>query len=495
MITTINEWHKNNLLEASKKDKTKDLIIVDVQKEFSKYFTNTYLEELNDLCYKYGRVYQIWDTTKAKKASYLFPNQSMVLSKKYGGKLEYEDINNFFDPIQVEQIQKEWYDKKPGWHKFTINGDMWLYVEGQHKWGYFNKELIDIIKRIAQTDREVVLVGGADNECLYDIEVLLKAFNITYEKDPKFVYSAKGCYFKDALELIESVVKQKKDKEIFNYRSVVEDAWRPIIKEAQEFFKINFDLENNDSAGDKRTIYVKRNLRKDQPIKYEFNCELCEAGGDWEMPVMYFKVEVTYSQARFTHDMKVKYIFDYTTHCNRKGNIQLNNCYVLIPSVENGNHLEPSQKEGWFTAVTDDKKGAKITDEDINSAWKWLENHIEEYVEERHHMLDENDNVELSSEPSAPIESDKIKESIKLILECVPPKIIQSMNKVEEIIKPLKHLTIDFKDMSNVFVTFENLGDMDKCQEYLNSLGITTTYDDNKALLLINIFQNYFGFI
>ncbi len=59
------------------------------------------------------------------------------------------------------------------------------------------------------------------------------------------------------------------------------------------FQKIYFDLENNDSTGEKKTFYIKKNLRKNQPYKYEINAELFEAGGDWEIPVLYFKIEFT----------------------------------------------------------------------------------------------------------------------------------------------------------------------------------------------------------
>jgi len=77
----------------------------------------------------------------------------------------------------------------------------------------------------------------------------------------------------------ESVIKRKKDQEVFDYSSIVKDAWYPVIKAAQDFQNINFDLENNDPMstkkhGSKRTIFIKKNLRVDQPIKYEINLEL-----------------------------------------------------------------------------------------------------------------------------------------------------------------------------------------------------------------------------
>ena len=92
-----------------------------------------------------------------------------------------------------------------------------------------------------------------------------------------------------------SSVKKDKKKEIFNYSSVTNDAWRELVDDARNTQRISFDLENDDTTGEKKTFYVKKDLRKGQPVKYEFNVELMEAGGDWEWPVMYFRVE-------FTHD-------------------------------------------------------------------------------------------------------------------------------------------------------------------------------------------------
>ena len=69
----------------------------------------------------------------------------------------------------------------------------------------------------------------------------------------------------------EGLVARDKKDEIFNYRQLANRAWAPIIKKGQEFYKINFDLEN-DEVAEKKTLFVEKNLRKDQPVKYEFNC-------------------------------------------------------------------------------------------------------------------------------------------------------------------------------------------------------------------------------
>jgi hypothetical protein len=200
---------------------------------------------------------------------------------------------------------------------------------------------------------------------------------------------------------VESVITRKKDQEIFNYKSIIQDAWRPIIQKAQKFQNISFDLENNDSTGEKKTIFVKKDLRKDQPVKYEFNAELFRAGGDWEFPVLYFKVEFTHDYGVVNSKHKVEYVFDDLKDKSYSG---LSRCYVLIPGPEDGNHLVKTEK--GYRAYTDDlskegveKKDIVITDEDRKKAWKWLEDLLTKLVDERHEMLDRNDDDKLSAEP------------------------------------------------------------------------------------------------
>jgi len=193
-----------------------------------------------------------------------------------------------------------------------------------------------------------------------------------------------------------SVIKKDKKKEIFNYNSIIGDAWHDLILDAQKLQRINFDLENNDSMGEKKTFYVKKNLRKDQPIKYEFNVELMDAGGDWEMPVMYFRVEFTHNhfggKLKKTNDPK------YTFEVDRGFNEKLSRCYVVIPPAEVGNKLIKGESDSgnydWFAyqnndLSTEDEKNARITDADKKSVWKWIENLLYQLVENNHEMLDE----------------------------------------------------------------------------------------------------------
>lgn len=194
-----------------------------------------------------------------------------------------------------------------------------------------------------------------------------------------------------------SAIKRNKKQEIFNYDSVIKDAWNDIKTTAQKFQRINFDFENDDTTGEKKTFYIKKNLRKDQPIKYEIQAELMQAGGDWEMPVMYFRIEFTHQYGIISnkYEKNPEYVWDLKRDIS-----SLYHNFILIPPVEAGNKLVKSEsnsgKYDWFAYQNseiskEEEKEARITDVDKLEAWKWVEELIEKVVEDRHEMLDEPD--------------------------------------------------------------------------------------------------------
>lgn len=55
-----------------------------------------------------------------------------------------------------------------------------------------------------------------------------------------------------------SAIRKNKGEEIFDYHSIIEDAWNEPKKKAQEFQRIHFDFENDDSTGQKKRFFVKK---------------------------------------------------------------------------------------------------------------------------------------------------------------------------------------------------------------------------------------------
>ena len=243
-------------------------------------------------------------------------------------------------------------------------------------------------------------------------------------------------------EEISAIVKDK-DNVIFNYGSIINDAWRDKVYDAQKFQRINFDLENNDSTGEKKTFYVKKKLRRDQPIKYEINAELMEAGGDWEMPVMYFRLEFTHEY--FYGNEKFKNNPEFVWDLEKKSYGGLHNNYVIIPPVEAGNKIvkgkSDSGKYDWFAYQNDglskdEEKEARITDDDKKNVWKWLEELLNKLVDDRHEMLDKEDSVsKRSGEPMNESKYSRVKNSLmrsKSITDDMKKKILKYLTSGSE---------------------------------------------------------------
>ena len=195
-------------------------------------------------------------------------------------------------------------------------------------------------------------------------------------------------------DLFESVVKRGKDQQVFNYSGIINDLWRPIIWEAQDFQNIKFDLENNEDI-EKKTIFFDQLLRKDQPVKTEINLVLCEAHGDWEQPVLYFKIEFTHDH--FIHSNKPdepEFVWDRKTD-KRPKDLRLNyDKYCIIPGPEINNLRE--FEDGKYIAYDHESmKEAGIEEKDIKvdkdaykKAWDWIEDLMERLSKERHKRLD-----------------------------------------------------------------------------------------------------------
>jgi len=200
------------------------------------------------------------------------------------------------------------------------------------------------------------------------------------------------------LKKVISAIRKDKKAEIFNYNDLTDSAWSELVADARDIQRISFDLENNDSTGQKKTFHVKKNLRENQPIKYTFNAEMMMAGGDWEMPVMYFRLEFT--RQYFYGKLKKTENPQYTFEVDRS-RVKLHKCYVVIPPTEAGNKLVNHTGEGsrgsktydWHAYQNDElskeqEKEARITDSDKLSAWGWIEDLLANLVETHHETLD-----------------------------------------------------------------------------------------------------------
>jgi len=190
------------------------LIVVDVQKSFKKFFTDNYLSELKTYCKKFKDVYQIWDNhVNGKNVDkdylydenpdipveidlYQFPNQRDLIEKRYN----YDVDADFYIKILSDDVYKEIKEKENnnslqrGDTFNTKEGTFLIYIGNNHKWYHLPKKLQELFTELK--GKEVVMVGGSDQECYLDVETAAKAFGVKIKRDFKYIYSADNCPIK-----------------------------------------------------------------------------------------------------------------------------------------------------------------------------------------------------------------------------------------------------------------------------------------------------------
>jgi hypothetical protein len=199
------------------------LIIVDVQKSFKKFFNELYLSELKKYCNKFNRVYQIWDNhidgqnvdkdylydedpeIPVHEDLYHFPNQKDLIEKRYNYDVNADFYKKVLDDDVYEEVKnKEERDElKQGDHFPTKEGTIIVFIGNNHRWYHMPKKLHELFMEITEAQNEdlseirnVYLVGGADGECLDDVEVAAEIMGVQIKRDPKYIYSASHCPIK-----------------------------------------------------------------------------------------------------------------------------------------------------------------------------------------------------------------------------------------------------------------------------------------------------------
>jgi hypothetical protein len=211
-------------LKTFESHNTKDiLIIVDVQKSFKKFFNDLYLNKLKKYCNKFNRVYQIWDNhhlgqnvdkdylydedpeIPVHEDLYHFPNQKDLIEKRYNYDVNADFYKKVLDNDVYEEVKKkeENNELKKGDHFLTNEGTIIVFVGNNHRWYHMPKKLHDLFAEITEAQNEdlsevgnVFIVGGADGECLDDVEVAAEIMGVQIKRNPKYIYSASHCPIK-----------------------------------------------------------------------------------------------------------------------------------------------------------------------------------------------------------------------------------------------------------------------------------------------------------
>jgi hypothetical protein len=187
------------------------LIIVDVQKSFSKYFTEMYLHKLKEYCKEFSNVYQIWDNHvdgKQVDKDYLydddpqipihgdlyhFPNQKDLIEKRYNYDVDVDFYKKILDKEVYNEIKQKEENKtiKKGELFKTNEGTAIVYIGNNHKWMHLPVKLYELFLELK--GKEVIVVGGSDSECLHDIYVSANSMGVKMKRDHRYIYSATHC--------------------------------------------------------------------------------------------------------------------------------------------------------------------------------------------------------------------------------------------------------------------------------------------------------------
>jgi len=157
------------------------LIIVDVQKEFGDFIPKDFVSNLTEYCKEFKTVYQIWDYNSSKTPTFKFPNQAKSIKKRFGKSFLGKDI--------VERLESMLDEKKEGEILILDKFDaQFVRINNKHQWFMVNGELLDLLNSLS--GKKVILVGGADNECLEDVNVACKTFGLKVALNHNHIYSA-----------------------------------------------------------------------------------------------------------------------------------------------------------------------------------------------------------------------------------------------------------------------------------------------------------------
>jgi hypothetical protein len=192
-------------------NKKENLLIVDVQKSFSKYFTKAYLEKLKEYASQFENVYQIWDNHSQGPnvdKDYLyeedphipniddiydFPKEKDRIEKRYNYQVNADFYKNILDKETYNTLKQKEENKslKRGDIFKTTEGTILVYIGNNHVYFHCPIKLYQLFESIK--GKEIILVGGSFGECLLDIETTAKSMGVKTIQNKDYIYSASYC--------------------------------------------------------------------------------------------------------------------------------------------------------------------------------------------------------------------------------------------------------------------------------------------------------------
>mgnify|MGYP001767142696 CR=1 FL=1 len=171
---------------------------------------------------------------------------------------------------------------------------------------------------------------------------------------------------------------------------------KKIVKSKNEYNNLqnlkDFDLENDYPVKSQRVIVIPQNQWS--PTECKFKCEMYSAGGDWEIPVRYFRIQIV---SGYCYDDS--YVPKEGETYSSGRNSSMNSHFIFIPGKKQGNyHLVPIDKKGerhW--SAPDNNQYYKDIDPKANErdCWKAVEDYLKEMVnKEIEHLHQEREEKE-----------------------------------------------------------------------------------------------------
>lgn len=148
------------------------------------------------------------------------------------------------------------------------------------------------------------------------------------------------------------------DDNFFSYDKIENDLWLDLINNAKKEFNVYFDLENNYSL--KKQRLIKFYMSDKRQVK--FKCELYEAGGDWEIPVLYFKCQIIEG------------------HCFEDKSFYTNSHFIYIPGKTTGNYQLVKNNDKWCTPNADDYKKDIDPKSNEKDCWESLKKYLKDLI-------------------------------------------------------------------------------------------------------------------
>lgn len=189
------------------------LIVVDVQKSFSKFFTKRYVSEVKKYCESFDIVYQIFDNHHEGQSDsnylyheypeldnlddiYHFPNVKEVIEKRYNYNVNVDFYKKILSKdlyTKISKLEKSNNIRRGDYFK-TNEGTIIVYIGNNHKWFHVPLKLFKILNN--NIGKRVYIIGGSNSECLDDVYISGLSLGVNIIKDNRYIYSATNCPIK-----------------------------------------------------------------------------------------------------------------------------------------------------------------------------------------------------------------------------------------------------------------------------------------------------------